>query len=303
MQGLVAGVDIERFAEFVDIRIAVGKLLARQLGCACFTAARGGKQRLHHALGVTPRPLHAGEIEQYGLPLGLKLERRLVTRGREVEFIALFGQLGQFVKRAEGGGRGCQEPVAIARYRRRAERRYSGTPGMQWRSKPRHPNPVHGQRYGGLRLCGRARYRGLRSRERRIRGRDADRTGRLDVSHRAAWLRRTVRGRPRCHRSSVRYRQDFCGCRRVPARAPRHFQRTKWLYRSRESAENRTLWRAVRTRDPFVPEPARRRQSGRALQVESASPAGSSGKAGENSQKILSRFDGRRVRSGSADLR
>ena len=114
VQGVVAGIEFERFAELVDVGIAVGKLFARQFGGAGFTAARGGQKRGHHAFGIAAGFLDARQFEQHGFPRGQKLERRLVIRGREIEFVALLGELGQFVESAEGG-RGSGEHLLPAR--------------------------------------------------------------------------------------------------------------------------------------------------------------------------------------------
>ena len=114
MQGVVAGIELERLAEFVHIRIPLGKLFAGQLGGAGFAPARGGKKRGHHTFGVAAGLLHAREFEQDRFAGGQKLERRFVVRGGEIEFIALLGELGKLVQRAEGGRR-CGENVLPAR--------------------------------------------------------------------------------------------------------------------------------------------------------------------------------------------
>ncbi len=92
MEAEVGGVELERQAELINIRIAVRKQLARELGGAAFTTAGGGKKRRHRAFGIGAGFLHAGEFEEHRLPFGQKLERPAITRSREIELVALFGK-------------------------------------------------------------------------------------------------------------------------------------------------------------------------------------------------------------------
>ena len=195
MQRAVLRIELESFAELVDIGIAVGKLFARQFGGAGFPAAGGGEQRRHHAFrnrrGLSRRaPDRAAPISvpaEAGTPPCSSRRRDRVRRAAR--------RVGPVRKCAlkvggEVASTCCQRAIPAARGAsilsnawarggaRRRDRRIRGC----------------ARRCGGLRLCGRARCRALRSRGRRIRGRDEDRPAR------GAWLRRTGRARLRCRR-------------------------------------------------------------------------------------------------------
>ena len=111
MQGVIARVELERFTEFVDVRIALRELFARQLGCACFNSARRCEKSRDHAFGVAAGFLHSGQFEQHRLSCRQKLECASIAPGCQIELIALFGKLGQFVKRTEGGSGGRENTL------------------------------------------------------------------------------------------------------------------------------------------------------------------------------------------------
>ena len=105
MQRAVLRIKIERAAEFVNVRISVGKLFAGQFGSAGFPAPGSGEQRGHHAAGIAAGFFDARQIEQHRFPFRQELECSPVVRGGEIEFIALLSELGEFEMSAEGGGR------------------------------------------------------------------------------------------------------------------------------------------------------------------------------------------------------
>ena len=104
MQRVILRIELERLAELVDVRITVGQLLAGEFRGAGFAAAGRRQQRRHRAFGIAAGLLHAGQFQQHRLALGQQLERSSVTRGREFKFIALLGQLREFVVGAESRG-------------------------------------------------------------------------------------------------------------------------------------------------------------------------------------------------------
>jgi hypothetical protein len=83
-------------------------LLARQFGGTRFTAAGSCKKRRYHAPLVPPGFLDASQFDQHRFAFRQKLESRFVVGGGEVEFVALLGELGEFVICAEVGRGGCE---------------------------------------------------------------------------------------------------------------------------------------------------------------------------------------------------
>ena len=73
VQRCVSRVQFEGLAEFVDVGIAVGQLLAGDFGGARFAAAGRCQKRGHHAFGIAARFFDAGQFEQHGFALGQKL--------------------------------------------------------------------------------------------------------------------------------------------------------------------------------------------------------------------------------------
>ena len=106
MEFQVVGIERERGAEFVDVRIAGGQKLAGALGDGAFGTAGGGEQggvgfgRL--AEGFTD----ASEVEQEFAEIGAEGAGGGVFGGGEREVVALLGQAGQFEVGAEVGGGG-----------------------------------------------------------------------------------------------------------------------------------------------------------------------------------------------------
>ncbi len=170
MQSFVFRIDLESFAELVNVRIAVRQALTREFGGTWFASTRGCEQRGDRALGIVTRGLYSREFKQDRFVIRLQSERSMVAVGGEFELASLLGQFGQFVHGAEGGW--CVGKHLLPARDALREGAINVLEGLLGSGTDcvvrRRIAPARGQICAALRPCGRERRREPRNKGRRI---------------------------------------------------------------------------------------------------------------------------------------
>ena len=100
-QLVIGRVQRQRLAELADERVACGQEFAGHFGGARFAPVGGGQQRGGGVAGAPHGQPDAAQVHQHGAPVGEQAPGAFEMRGGERQFVALFGQGGEFEMPAE----------------------------------------------------------------------------------------------------------------------------------------------------------------------------------------------------------